>query len=76
MKIPFFTKALENLVYNEPLIHHHQTLFEKAQNCLNIALLLSTSKRPVQKPGEGQQLMKDLSEHLASQFKITAPDLE
>jgi len=73
---PFLTKALENLVYNEPLIHHHQTLFEKAQNCLNIALLPSTSKRPVQKPGEGQQLMKDLSEHLASQFKITAPDLE
>lgn len=73
---PFLTKALENLVYNEPLIHRHQELFEKAQNCLNIALLLSNSKRPVQKPSEGQQLMKDLSEYLASQFKVIASDFE
>lgn len=41
-----------------------------------VALLLSTSKRPVQKPGEGQQLMKDLSDYLTSQFKISAPEFE
>jgi hypothetical protein len=47
---PFQTKALENLVYNEPLIHQHHDLFEKAQKCLNLALILSTSKNPAQTP--------------------------
>ncbi len=71
---PFVTKALENLVYNEPLIHHHPELFEKAQNCLNVAFLLSGAKHPSKSPAAGQSLMKDLSKHLASQFNITVPD--
>ena len=71
---PFVTKALENLVYNEPLVHQHPVLFEKAQNCLNMALLLSGAKHPAKTPASGQYLMKDLSEHLSSQFNITAPD--
>ena len=73
---PFVTKALENLVYNEPLIHHYAELFEKAQNCINIALILSNAKFPKQKPATGQQLMKDLSEYLSSQFNISVPDFE
>lgn len=71
---PFVTKALENLVYNEPLVHHHPVLFEKAQNCQNMALLLSGAKHPSKTPAAGQHLMKDLSEHLSSQFNVTAPD--
>jgi hypothetical protein len=71
---PFVTKALENLVYNEPLVHHYPMLFEKAQNCLNMALLLSGAKHPKKTPAAGQGLMKDLSEYLHSQFGITAPD--
>ncbi len=71
---PFVTKALESLVYNEPLVHHHPVLFEKAQNCLNMALLLSGAKHPAKTPAAGQNLMKDLSEYLSSQFNVTAPD--
>lgn len=70
----FVTKTLENLVYNEPLVHHHPVLFEKAQNCLNMALLLSGAKHPAKTPAAGQNLMKDLSEYLSSQFNVSAPD--
>src|ERR1700722_18972642 len=56
---PFQTKALENLVYNEPLIHQHQLLFEKAQKCLNTALILSSSAHPVKTPAHGQHLIKE-----------------
>ena len=38
---PFQTKALEKLVYEEPLIHKHPKLFEKAEKCLLTASLLS-----------------------------------
>lgn len=68
---PFQTKALENLVYNEPLIHKHPDLFYKAQHCLNTALILSTSSmHPQLKPGQGQHLMKDLSEYLTNFYAI------
>lgn len=74
---PFVTKALENLVYNEPLVHHHPELFEKAQNCLNIALLCSGCKGSCEyPPSRGQKLMIELSEYLSSQFNVITPDFK
>ncbi len=71
---PFLTKALENLVYNEPLIHEDQQLFEKAQKCLSTAQILSSSKNPQQKPSDGQHLMADLAEFIKKKYKIVQSD--
>jgi hypothetical protein len=73
---PFQTKALENLVYNEPLIHKHSQLFEKAQRCLNTALLLSSSSHPQRSPAHGQNLMKELSQFLSDYHHLNVPDYE
>lgn len=61
---PFQTKALEKLVHDEALIHQHPDLFLKAHNCLNVALKLSTSSQTNLRPGNGQGLMRELSEYL------------
>ena len=73
---PFITKALENLVYDEPMIHEDTELFQKASHCLNIALELSTAKpwHPTLKPGQGQYLMKDLAEYISIQYGIKSPN--
>ncbi len=70
---PFQTKALEKLVYDEPIVHKHPELFNKAQECLHTALILSTSANPRLKPAHGQQLMKELSEFLQKKYDINLP---
>ena len=70
---PFQTKALEKLVYDEPLVHKHPELFIKSLKCLHTALILSSSKNPKLKPSEGQYLMKDLSEFLFGTYNINVP---
>lgn len=73
-KNPFQTKALEKLVYDEPLVHKHPELFDKSLNCLHAALILSTSANPKLRPGHGQQLMKELSEFLEKNYGINLLD--
>ena len=71
-KNPFITKALEKLVYDEPMIHGDTELFQKASLCLNTALELSTAQpwHPTLKPGQGQHLMKDLAEYISTRYGI------
>lgn len=57
---PFFTRALDIFVHEEPLIHTDPILFEKAYQCLYKALDPRTSFAP----RDGQILMHDLEEYL------------
>lgn len=57
---PYFTKALDILVNDEPLIHADLVLFNKASQCLYKLLDLHTSFAP----REGQILIQDLEEYL------------
>lgn len=68
---PFQTKALEKLFYDEPLIHQYPELFQKTQQCINTALILSTSiQHPQLRAADGQNLMKELTEHLKNFHSI------
>lgn len=73
---PFQTKALEKLVYEEPLIHKHPTLFQKALKCFHVASILSTSSQSKLKPADGQVLMQELAEFLSVSYNVVAPVLE
>lgn len=73
VKNPFITKALEKLVHEEPLIHQHPKLLQKAQKCLSTALILSSSSIPKLKPSDGQFLMKDLAQCLSDEYGIKVP---
>jgi hypothetical protein len=75
-KNPFQTKALEKLVYDEPLIHTNPQLFETAQKCLYTALVLSSSAQSKLKPADGQFLMKTLAEFLSTSYNIRVHDHE
>jgi len=69
---PFRTKALEKMVYDEPLIHQDSELFKKAIDCLATAQILSTASpyHPVLKPANGQHLMRDLAEYIFTKYGI------
>lgn len=69
---PFRTKALEKMVYDEPLIHKDPELFKKAIDCLGTAQILSTASpyHPILKPADGQYLMRDLAEYISVKYGI------
>lgn len=69
---PFRTKALEKMVYDEPLIHQDPELFKKAVECLGTAQILSSALpyHPVLKPADGQHLMRNLAEYITVRYGI------
>lgn len=61
---PYYTRALDILVHEEPLIHNYPILFEKAYQFLYKSL----DPRTLFAPRDGQILMEDLKEYL-QEFK-------
>lgn len=64
---PFLIECLRNLLHEDPVIPNHPVLFDKAHECLCMAINLNSSY-PGLTPIEGQNLMEELHGYIKDTY--------